>query len=77
VERYGAVFDLERGRPALVTEALAELQVTWPAIPIFFADNREFAQEWTYRWLAAARAHAVGEAESEARLANSPERRRP
>jgi len=34
----------------VVADALAELQVTWPAIPIVFADTRPLAEEWTYRF---------------------------
>ena len=41
-------------RPAVVVEGLAEAQVRWPQVPIFFAETRKLAQEWTYRFLAAA-----------------------
>jgi hypothetical protein len=33
---------------------LAELQVRWPMIPIVFCETRALAEEWTYRYLAAA-----------------------
>jgi hypothetical protein len=33
---------------------LAELQVRWPTIPIVFCETRPLAEEWTYRYLAAA-----------------------
>ena len=49
-DRYAAVFKQDRVRPAVVADALAELQVTWPAIPIVFADTRPLAEEWTYRF---------------------------
>ena len=39
-DRYAAVFKLDRVRPAVVADALAELQVAWPAVPIVFADTR-------------------------------------
>ena len=55
---YSAVFALEHVRPSRVADALAELQVRWPTIPIVFCDNRKLAEEWTYRSLAASRAWA-------------------
>ncbi|CAM4216431.1 histone-like nucleoid-structuring protein Lsr2 [Janibacter anophelis] len=54
-DRYAQVFALDRVRPAVVAEAIAECQARFPAVPIFFAENRQLAQEWTYRFLAAAR----------------------
>lgn len=53
-DRYSAVFKLDRVRPAVVADGLAECQVRWPAVPIVFCDTRKLAQEWTYRFLAAA-----------------------
>ncbi len=60
-DRYSRVFALERVRPAQVADGLAELQVRWPTIPIVFCENRKLAEEWTYRYLAAAQAWAVSE----------------
>lgn len=53
-ERYSQVFALERVRPAVVADGLAELQVRSPSVPIVFTDTRALAEEWTYRFLAAA-----------------------
>ncbi len=53
-DRYSRVFALEHVRPALVADGLAEVQVRWPGVPIFFAETRRLAEEWTYRFLAAA-----------------------
>ena len=53
-DRYSQVFTLSRVRPALVADGLAELQVRWPMIPIVFCETRALAEEWTYRYLAAA-----------------------
>ncbi len=53
-ERYSAVFKLDHVRPALVADLIGECQVRWPAVPVVFAENRALAQEWTYRFLAAA-----------------------
>lgn len=72
-DRYAAVFKQDRVRPAVVADALAELQIVWPAIPIVFADTRPLAEEWTYRFLAAAAAHARDDAHGLGRLADLPE----
>jgi hypothetical protein len=56
-DRYSAVFKLDRVRPAVVLDGLAECQVRWPQVPIHFCETRKLAAEWTYRFLAAA---AVG-----------------
>ena len=53
-DRYSQVFTLDRVRPAPVADGLAELQVRWPTIPIVFCETRKLAEEWTYRYLAAA-----------------------
>jgi hypothetical protein len=53
-DRYSAVFKLARVRPAVVADGLAECQVRWPSVPIIFCETRKLAQEWTYRYLAAA-----------------------
>lgn len=60
-ERYSQIFALEHVRPAQIADALAELQVRWQNVPIVFCDNRKLAQEWTYRYLAAARSWALDE----------------
>ena len=57
-DRYSAIFKLDRVRPALVADGLAEVQVRWPNVPIVFCETRQLAEEWTYRFLAAARAWA-------------------
>lgn len=53
-ERYSEVFKLSWVRPAVVADGLAEMQVRWPNVPIMFAQTRPLAEEWTYRYLAAA-----------------------
>lgn len=60
-DRYSAIMKLQHVRPAAVLDALAELQVRVPAVPVVFAETRPLAQEWAYRFLGAALAHA-GEA---------------
>jgi hypothetical protein len=68
-DRYSQVFKLERVRPALVADGLAELQIRWPSVPVVFCETRQLAEEWTYRFLAAARAWADTETASIERLA--------
>ena len=60
-DRYSQVFKLDRVRPALVADGLAELQIRWPNVPIVFCETRQLAEEWTYRFLAAAHAWAETE----------------
>ncbi len=59
-DRYSAIFKLDRVRPAIVLDGLAECQVRWPQVPIHFCETRKLAAEWTYRFLAAASV-AMGE----------------
>lgn len=54
-ERYSQVFKLEHVRPSVVADGIAECQIRFPTVPIVFCDSRKLAQEWTYRFLAAAR----------------------
>lgn len=59
-DRYSALFKLEHVTPGAVAEALAEAQARFPAVPIFFAETRPLAQEWTYRFLGAALTEVAG-----------------
>ena len=64
-DRWSQVFAQRHVRPAQVADSLAELQVRWPDVPIVFAETRPLAEEWTFRYLAAALAwahdeHAIG-----------------
>ena len=56
-DRWSSVFKLERVRPSVVAEGLAEAQVRFPTVPIVFCETRPLAQEWAYRFLGAAVAH--------------------
>ena len=51
------MFKLDRMRPSVVAEGLAEAQVRFPTVPIVFCETRKLAQEWAYRFLGAAAAH--------------------
>lgn len=57
-DRYSEIFKLEWVRPAMVADGLAELQVRWPNVPMVFCETRQLAEEWTYRFLAAAQTWA-------------------
>ena len=56
-ERYGALLDHQHIQPGWLLELVARLQVRYPAVPIVFADSRKLAEEYTYRYLAAALVH--------------------
>jgi hypothetical protein len=56
-DRWSSVFKLDRVRPAVVAEGLAEAQVRFPTVPIVFCETRQLAQEWAYRFLGAALVH--------------------
>lgn len=60
-DRYSQLFTLDRVRPAVVADGLAELQIRWPNVPMVFCETRQLAQEWTYRFLAAAHDWALTE----------------
>lgn len=68
-DRYSAVFRLDRIRPAVVADGLAELQIRWPNVPLVFCETRQLAEEWTYRFLAAAHTWAQAEPATVARIA--------
>jgi len=57
-DRWADVFRLQHVAPSMVSEMLAAAQVRYPNVPIVFCENRALAQEWTYRFLGAARAFA-------------------
>lgn len=69
-DRYSAVFKLDRVRPSVVLEGLAEAQVRFPEVPIVFCETRTLAQEWSYRFLGAALEHHLSE-EPAARLTDA------
>jgi hypothetical protein len=53
-DRYSQLFKLDHVRPAVVADELAELQIRWPNVPVVFCQTRQLAEEYTYRFLAAA-----------------------
>lgn len=67
-DRYADVFKLDFVRPAIVADGLAELQVRRPNVPIVFCDTRQLAEEWVYRYLAAAHASAREDTPAQLRI---------
>lgn len=65
---YSRVFAVKYMRAAAVADGMAELQVRWPNVPIVYCENRKLAEEWTYRYLAAALAWARTEPAAQARV---------
>jgi len=57
-DRYGAVFKATHVAPGFLADLLGALQVRYPQVPIVFCDNRQLAEEWTFRFLGAALARA-------------------
>ncbi len=53
-DRWSAVLVHQYVRASVVADGLAELAVRWPSVPVVFLETRPLAEEWTYRWLAAA-----------------------
>jgi len=58
-DRYSAIFKLRHVRPASIATQLAEAAVRYPSVPIVFAETRQLAQEWTFRFFGAAVGHVV------------------
>ena len=56
-QRYGALLNDPHTQPGWLLELVARLQVRYPTVPIVFADSRKLAEEYTYRYLAAALVH--------------------
>jgi hypothetical protein len=71
-DRYAAVFKHNHVRPVTAADGLAELQVRWPNVPIVFCDTRDLAQEWTYRFLAAAASYAADDTAAAVLTADPP-----
>ena len=70
-DRYSALFKQRHARPAAVADALAEYQVRWPTVPLVFCETRPLAEEWTYRYLAAAWQWAATEPAAQARTSTT------
>lgn len=69
-ERYSRIFTLPYVKPGFVADLLARVQVRWPSVPVFFAETRPLAEEWTFRFLGAALSESVADERVEERLAD-------
>ena len=56
--RYSGLLKQSYVSGAWLAEVLSRLEVRYPEIRVVFAESRRFAEEWTYRFLAAALADA-------------------
>jgi len=74
-DRYSGIFKLDRVRPAMIADGLAELQIRWPNVALVFCETRPLAEEFTYRYLAAA--HTWTEDETAALTRLTPPRHTP
>jgi ERCC4 domain len=54
--RYEDLLKLKHTQPGWVMDLVARVQVRHPAVPLVFAGSRKHAEEYTYRFLGAARA---------------------
>jgi hypothetical protein len=52
--RYSDLFRQPGGRASWLADVLARLQLRYREVAVVFTDSRKFAEEWTYRFLAAA-----------------------
>ena len=52
---YGDLFDVKHVQPGFVLDLLARLQVRFSSVPLVFATSRKLAEEYTYRFLGAAK----------------------
>jgi hypothetical protein len=52
--RYSALHKLEHVSGAWLADVLTRLQARYSEVQVVFADTRAFAEDWTYRFLAAA-----------------------
>ncbi|WP_232548387.1 ERCC4 domain-containing protein [Propioniciclava soli] len=71
-DRYSKIFADAHVRPSVIADAVAECQARFPSVPVIFAENRAFAQQWAYRFLAAALTEIEADAPAASRLAELP-----
>jgi ERCC4 domain len=64
-DRYAKLFGRRDVRAGFLPDLLARVQVRYPSIPIVFCETRPLAEEWTFRFLAAARVELAGDRQSE------------
>jgi len=57
--RYSALYKLAHVNGGWLADQLTRLQARYPEIQLVFADSRRYAEDWAYRFLAAALADAA------------------
>lgn len=62
-DQYSAALSSKFVSAKDAADGLAELQVRYPSVPIVFAQTRKLAEEWTFRYLAAAMVWVAGDSE--------------
>lgn len=67
-EGYSRVLAVKYVRAATIADGLAELQIRFPNVPIIHCETRKLAEEWTYRYLAAAQVWAREEPAARTRI---------
>lgn len=60
-DRYADLLANPRVRPGFLADQLAAITVRYPTVAIAFCDTRPLAEEWTYRYLAAALTYLTAE----------------
>lgn len=63
-DRYADLLNHPHVRPGFLADQLAAITVRYPSVPIVFCDTRPLAEEWTYRFLAAALTYLKAERQS-------------
>ncbi len=70
-DRYSALVGYAHVPGGFLPDMLARVAVRYPEVPILFLETRAFAEEWTYRYLAAALAESLAEMPAETDPAGS------
>lgn len=60
-DRYSALVAHAHAPGDFLLDMLVRVAVRYPEVPILFLETRPFAEEWTYRYLAAALAEALAD----------------
>jgi len=76
-DRYSALVAHAHAPGGFLPDMLARVAVRYPEVPILFLETRPFAEEWTFRYLAAALAEALAEGASLTDPGASPGEDRP
>lgn len=71
-DRYSTIFKADHVRPVVIATQIAEAAVRYPSVPIIFAENRQLAEEWTYRFFGASVEHHHNEVAGMLRLDDLP-----